>query len=40
MDEGRWVGAGEVDDGVGWAGAEDLCGNLGGEEGVGEGVEG
>ena len=33
LDEGGWVGAGEVDDGVGWAGAEDLSGDLGRDEG-------
>ena len=27
------MGAGEVDDGVGWAGAEDLSGDLGRDEG-------
>ena len=39
FDEGGWVGAGKVDDGVGWAGAEDLRGNLGREEGVDEVLE-
>ena len=39
LDEGGWVGAGEVDDGVGRAGAEDLRGDLGREEGVDEVLE-
>ncbi len=34
------MGAGEVDDGVGFAGAEDLSGELGREEGVDEVVKG
>ena len=39
-DEGGRVGAGEGDDGVGWAVFEDLCGDLGWEERVFEFEEG
>lgn len=40
MDEWGWVGASEVVHGAGWAGAEEVRGDLFGEKGVGEGVKG
>ena len=40
LNEWGWVGAGEVVHCAGWAGAEEVGGDLFGEERVGEGVEG